>query len=139
MKGQYTLVNEILVFILGIFIAVLAVTSLGSIEDSINSVSTMDTLTAISDYVSAGIANAYENGENSTIILRMPVDISAKACRVRIVDGNLVVSLPEDERINVTHEIFNISAVKNINGEFMSNSPYVTVIHNATSIEIRSW
>lgn len=136
MKGQYRLVGELLIFSIGIFIAYVSSTSLGNIEDMINSISTQDQLVAVSDFFSLAILKTYQAGENSTIRFTIPDYISGKSYRIRAYNGMLLVSLGSDERINVTHEIFNISSGKVIIGDLYSSSKYIIIKNNITAIEI---
>ena len=138
MKGQYRLVSEILLFVLGILIASFSAFTLSSTETDITEASIEDQMGAISDFLTLAIVKVFEIGENSSIMLKMPRYFSSRVYKIRGYQGTLVVSLYEDERINVTHEIFNISESKNIIGMITSSSEYVMITNNMTTIEIRS-
>ncbi len=139
MKAQSTLVNEILLFILGMFITAFLAYSMGSIEKRVENISTSDHMNEISDYLSASVLKVAQSGENSSLMLKMKPYYGRTVYRMRFVDGNLVVSLFDDERINVTREIFNISSGKIIIGEVTSSSRYILITNSMTKIEMKTW
>jgi hypothetical protein len=137
MKGQYLLVNEVLLFVLGIFIVYFVATSFETIKIGINQVTTTDHMTALSDLFVLGIVKTFEAGDNTSMVFKMPEDLSVQTFRIRASGNQLIVSLYSDDRINLTREIFNISTSKVITGNLISSAQYVMITNNATHIEIR--
>lgn len=136
MKGQYILVNEVLLFILGIFIVYFVASSFSSIQEGLENITTYDHMNSLSEFFVVGILKAYESGENSTLILKMPEYFSTQTYRITANGNNLTVAIASDPRIKVTRELFNISASKIITGSITSSVRYILISNNDTHIEL---
>lgn len=139
MKGQNALVNEIFLFILGIMIASFVSVSMNSIEKRMTNISITDHMNEIADYVETGIVKASQSSENSSLIIKMDPYYGSQVYRIRLSADSIIVSLLDDERINVRREIFNISAGKIIFGEVTTSSEYVLIKSTNSSLEIKKW
>lgn len=135
-KGQYILVNEVLLFILGIFIVYFVASSFSNIQEGLENVTTYDHMNSLSEFFVVGMIKAYESGENSTLILKMPEYFSTQTYRISASGNNLTVALASDPRIKVTRELFNISASKIITGSITSSVRYILILNNDTHMEL---
>ncbi|MCD6092498.1 MAG: hypothetical protein J7J38_00570 [Candidatus Aenigmarchaeota archaeon] len=140
MKGQYTLVTEVLIFFLGISIATLVLLSFNSIEKSFTDTAITDEMRGVSNLITAGIVKVFESKENTTLILKIPKTIAKNVYRVHVDNNNLTISLVKDPRVKIEQELFNISLSKSIIGDVVSSSEYIAIKSNATTVEIeRFW
>ena len=136
MKGQYILVNEVLLFILGIFIVYFVATSFGNIEEGLNNITNYDHMHSLSEFLVMGMVKAYNSGENASLVLKMPEYFSTETYKITASGNNLTVALASDPRIKVTKELFNISTGKIITGSITSSAQYILITNNQTTLEL---
>jgi hypothetical protein len=131
MKGQYQIINEILIVAIGIILVGVFLFTFTSVENSVTNINEQDQIESISNYIASGIVKAYSI-KNSEIRLEIPEKIGKNVYRI-FANENLTIFIPG---YNYTKELFNIGKNYNISGEVMSSAGYIKIIVNATNILI---
>jgi len=131
MKGQYQIINEILIVAIGIILVGVFLFTFTSVENSVTNINEQDQIESISNYITSGIVKAYSI-KNSEIRLEIPEKIGKNVYRI-FANENLTIFIPG---YNYTKELFNIGKNYNISGEVMSSAGYIKIIVNATNILI---
>jgi len=131
MKGQYQIINEILIVAIGIILVGVFLFTFTSVENSVTNINEQDQIESISNYIASGIVKAYSI-KNSEIRLEIPEKIGKNVYRI-FANENLTIFIPG---YNYTKELFNIGKNYNISGEVMSSAGYIKIIANATNILI---
>jgi len=136
-KGQYTIINEVLLFAIGIGITSLVFLSFHNIETSMEKTATDDQLVTLSNFVINGIVKVVESDENTSLMLKLPKKISERTYKISAENDNLVVFDMNDPRVNATQELFNITADKNINiVDITSSAEYIIIKYTDNTVEI---
>ncbi len=145
-KGQYRVVSEILLFLIGILITGFVIVNFGNVEDSVRKISLRDQMESISDTVATAIAKI-ANMDNATIRLSIPDEISDSIYVVSIkdVDGGKLSIRTLDGTASIERQIFNIdydntdsnNHVIN-NSEVVSSAGFIEIIKNEKITIVRS-
>jgi len=129
MKGQYQIINEILIFAVGIVLVGVFLLTFQSLQNSVGDLSTKDQLETVSNYIASGIVKAYSIG-NSELRLEIPEKIGNDIYRI-YANENLTLFA---SGYNYTKELFNIGKNYNITGGTLSSAKYIKIIVNTTNI-----
>jgi hypothetical protein len=137
MKGQYLVVNEVLIFAFGVAIAVFILLNFQTLKLVFKNISIEDQLFDVSNLIKTGVVKAVETGANTTVRLHVPQKLSNEVYKIYVTNDVLVVSLLRDSKVNVTQEFFNLSSQYNIIGSVVSSAEYVDITFNGTAVEIK--
>ena len=132
-KGQYRLISEMLLFLIGIMITSYVIINFGSLQTSVTGMATRDP-------VASAIVKV-ANTDNATIRLVIPVKVSESVYKISIKDqhglffGGIINVTTLDGAISVERQLFNIDYDNTIsNNHIINNSE---VVSSAQLIEIR--
>ncbi len=133
MRGQYTILSEILIFSVGLAIASYVSMSFSGVKEFIGSVSTDDKMENAAITILNSIGASIR--EKSYIVLEIPQAVSGKVYRIRVVDaGGGECALHDDCFLNlstadasVAKQIFNISQSYSIKGDLYSSARFLTI------------
>jgi tagatose-1,6-bisphosphate aldolase len=137
MKGQYRIINEIIIFTIGIAITSYVAFSFYGIQKNVSNITKTDQIESISNLVAAAIVKSAETGYDNTITLRIPKTISGSAYAVKARGNTLTVYYIKEPEINVTKQLFNINQTHNITGEIVSSSEYIEIQNTANNIKLK--
>lgn len=139
MKGQFRIVNEMLIFGIGVFLVVFVAQNFQAIQGPVSKVSIADQLAEISDSISTAVIKVYVTGEESSVSVKVPSDVSGSSYAISIRENRLVIE-SVDAGVYVTSELFKIGdAYVNIAAEdgLTGSTGYIIVSFNKTNIEIK--
>ena len=134
-KGQYRIVSEIILFLMGILITSFVIVNFGNVENSVRKISLRDQMESVSDAVATAIAKV-ANIDNATIRLSIPDELSDSVyvIAIREADGGKLVIHTLDGNASIERQIFNIDYDNtNSNNHIINNSE---VVSSAGFIEI---
>ena len=108
-KGQYRIVSEILLFLIGILITSFIIINFGNVEDSVKKISVRDQLESVGNSVATAIVKV-ANADNATIRLSIPDMVSKNIYRIslRSTNGGEMILSTLDGNTSVKRQIFNI-------------------------------
>ena len=145
-KGQYRVISEILLFLVGILITSYIIINFGNVENTIKKISLRDQMESVSDIVATAIAKV-ASADNATIRLSIPYLISSNQYKIELkdTDGGKLVVRTSDGNASIERQIFNIdydntnsnNHVIN-NSEVASSAGFVQVVKNE-KITIMRW
>lgn len=134
MKGQYTVVQELLLFAIGILVVVFVVSIFSNIEDTVTEYTVAQNIEKIGNRIMNGITKVLENEEmNATIVIEVPILLSNHVYKISI-GRELNIST---KVATFSQNIFNISNKYNISGEAMSSAGRIKIEYNQTHITLR--
>ncbi len=140
MKGQFRIINEMLIFGIGIFLVVFVAQNFQAIQGPVSKISMQDQLTEVSDTISTAVIKAYTTGPGSSVKIRLPSRISETAYSIKIQDNKLLVQSQRDASISVTNELFKIGGTYfNIIAEngLSGSAGYIKITFDGSKIEIK--
>ena len=133
MKGQHRIINEILIFTIGIAITSFILVSFQNISDGMSRISVQDQLTSVSNLISSGIIKVA--GTQATVSLKVPRDVSGMMYKIQLEDNTLTLYTIENP-ILVSRQIFNIGRPYIIKGEVFSSAEYIDIRSDISGIVI---
>lgn len=142
MKGQHLVVNEVLLFAIGVLITAHVALSFSTIQASLNSVSTKDHFRNIGDVVAAGVVRTA--AQNSSAVISLPDKISGKVYVVSLKDDSVIVYDFSDPETKVSQKLFNIAqtdcsieGIFCLSGEVLSTAGRAEIYLDGKTIKIR--
>ncbi len=139
MKGQYRIIKEVILFAIGVGIAVFVLFSFSKLEKDIEVVTMQNRMRVIASDIRNAIFKLYESGANSTIYLEIPEKLGDNVYVIKLIDDNITLFLYDNPKINVTEKIFNISQDNLISGEVASISKYIEITRSGSNIILRRY
>lgn len=143
MKGQYTILGEILLFAFGIAIANYVIFSFQGTHSKTSDVALMDNYNTLASVVSGAVVKASEQG-NSSVRIAIPEKIAGRAYAVSLKGGNVIVFDTGAAHLNATQKLFNITQENCISsdafcarGDVISASRYIEVFSDGKNIVLR--
>jgi hypothetical protein len=136
-KGQYRVINEIIIFTIGIAITSYTAFSFYNIQQSVFNTTKTSQLGQITDLVALSIVKAAETNSNSIVGLHIPKTISGSVYAIKANGNALTVYYIKNPGINVTRQIFNINKTHSIIGEIVSSSEYIEIQNIENEIKIK--
>ncbi|OYT58206.1 MAG: hypothetical protein DRO96_00860 [Candidatus Aenigmatarchaeota archaeon] len=132
MKGQYRIVSEVLLFGIGIGIAILVLTTYQTLSNSISKITFSDQLEGVSEIITSNIVKVFENKNVCWIVLEIPNKVSGREYKIVLDNKNyatayLVISDYENPKIRVEKELFNISNNNIDYSEVLSTARYINI------------
>ncbi len=138
-KGQYQIINEFFLFLIGVFVVVFVTTSLTGVQQYLARMSAESKFEQISNYVSSAVVTSLEYDANTTVRIKIPVRINDISYGILISDNILTLYDLNDIERNFSITLFNLSSKKNIMCDESSGAKYL-LIKNAENITIvREW
>jgi len=142
MLGQYRVLNEILIFAVGVAITSYVALSFSGVKDIIGLVSTTDKLDNTANNILNAIVRASE--ANSSLVIEIPETISEKAYMIRVLDGNGGACDKGDDcflnlsttDVSIAKQLFNISQNYNIKGDVHSTARFLTISSDKSTEQI---
>lgn len=137
MKGQYRLLTEIFLFLVGIMIAAFTLTTFANIQEVSEEAALFDQLTGVSNMVVNGMTKAAES--ESILRVEIPEKVSGKIYSIRLDDAtdSLYVATLEQPRVEITRQLFNISKSHDITGEVVSTARFVEIVNDGENIQLK--
>ncbi|MBI4018073.1 MAG: hypothetical protein HY368_00515 [Candidatus Aenigmarchaeota archaeon] len=142
LKGQHLVLNEMLLFALGILITAHVVFSFGSIQSSLNEVSTKDQFMNAGDIIVSGVSRAV--AENSTVVVNFPEKISGRTYVISLSEDSVFVQDFSNPEVQVSQKLFNIAksnciteGVFCLSGEVLSTAGRAEIFIDGKTIKIR--
>ena len=134
-KGQYKVVSEVLMFGIGIGIAVLVVGVFQNVSKTVFDVGIDDQLYEVATLVSNSIIKVMESSTDATLSLRVPPKLSDKEYMIAVEKNDstnsyqVAVFMEKKPEMRIVQKLFNIGQDNNINitGAVLSSSEYIIV------------
>jgi hypothetical protein len=138
MKGQYKIVLEVMFIFIGILITTYVLITFRSLNTSIDTISVEDNFNAVANNAVIAVLKVSTNN-NSIVRFSVPDKISNHVYKIVLDDenGQVVVVSTKDSRINVTRQIFNITADRIIRSEVISSSVNIEAVNSGGFVKIR--
>lgn len=133
MKGQNKIVNEILLFALGISITAAIIINFQIVHNSANDTTIYSNFNNVANTVINGITQVL-NGDEGKVVVRIPDKISSEVYRIKISSDSLIISSIDNPSINITKDLFNISSSHIIYGDVISSARYVEIVSETTGL-----
>jgi hypothetical protein len=139
-KGQYQIINEFFLFLIGVFVVVFVTTSLNEIQQHLTEMSINSKFEQISNYISSAVVKSIEYEANTTVRIKIPVKINDISYGILINNNNLTVYDLDNIKRSISSGIFNISSKKNIICDEASSAKYILIKNTDNNITIiREW
>ncbi|MFH0832567.1 MAG: hypothetical protein V1900_02520 [Candidatus Aenigmatarchaeota archaeon] len=143
MKAQYRILEEILIFSLGIAIVSFVMINFQHLHDSMSGVAIESQLTSVSNMLTAAIIKS-SLSNNSVIRMSIPETISDNEYQIKIADsGGRTCNVGDECLLKlsctdtiISQRLFNISQTHNIIGNVVSGSRYIRIVSNSTDIVV---
>jgi len=139
MKGQYRILLEVMLVLIGIFITGFVIGSFGTVEASVTDVSVEDGLSSVANSIVIGVLKVSLTN-NSLIRIDIPDKIANDVYKIKL-DGDLnevSVESTKDSLLLVKRKIFNIALNRIISTtEVVSSGGVVEIVNDADGIKIR--
>ncbi|MBI2971228.1 MAG: hypothetical protein HYY37_02290 [Candidatus Aenigmarchaeota archaeon] len=145
MKGQYIIVNEILIFAIGLAITSFVILNFALLENTLKEKATRSQLSLVSDAIASAIVIVGKtNATNMTVSFSVPETVSEQPYLMRIHDANgRVCERGERCLLNIstasvsfTREIFKLEESYNLRGSVHSATRYVQVRSAGGTIDL---
>lgn len=130
MKAQSRIINEILIFAVGIILVGVVVVIFKNAQASINEMSVKDQMMLISNKITAGIIKAINDGNKSLVRIQIPVTIAEEEYGIIASGNELFLYIVDKPSFNVTQKLFNINESYTINGESIGTRALEIVVEN---------
>ena len=142
MIGQYRILSEMLIFVVGMAITSYVALSFSGIREFIGTVSTEDKLESTAGNIINSILRVSK--DNSFLVVEVPEKVSEKEYTIKVVDGNgAACDKGEDCFLNlsttdvsVARQLFNISQNYNIKGDVHSTARFLSVSKSGEQIAL---
>lgn len=141
-KGQNIVINEVLLFALGILITVHVVNSFSTMQSSLRQVSTTDQFTGVADIISSAAVQAASS--NASIVAEFPEKISEEVYVISLKDDSVIIYDLGDPDTKVSQKLFNIAqtdcsseGVFCLDGEVLSTAGRAEIYVDGKTIKIR--
>ncbi len=145
MKGQHIIINEILIFAIGLAITSFVVMNFNILQETLKEKALRSQLSSVANSIASAIALAgATNSTNTTLSLAIPEKVSEESYLISVQDaGGRECERSEDCRLNLktsvtsfSMQIFNISQSYNIKGSIHSSAKYIQVKSDGKNIEL---
>ncbi|MDI6721884.1 MAG: hypothetical protein QMD85_05800, partial [Candidatus Aenigmarchaeota archaeon] len=135
MKGQNTIINEILLFAMGISITAAVITNFQLIQKSSTETTIYRNFDNVANTVINGITEVMKE-DYGKVVIKIPDRIASVTYRIKVSSDILMVSVIDNPRINITKSLFNISHTTHghpeereiIYGDVVSTARYIEII-----------
>lgn len=137
MKGEYRIVMELFLFLIGIIIAVFTLSTFSGLQADTEKVSLEDQLGGVANDIINGVVKAAEN--QSIVRVEVPEKLSGKIYSMRFSDAEdaLLMRTLELPNIEITRQLFNISKSHDITGEVVSTARFIEITNDGRNIQLR--
>ena len=137
MKGQYRIIVEIVLILMGILITSFVISSFTTVRASVKNVSAEDGFSAVANSVIIGVLKASEN-DNSLVRVNIPGKISDYIYKIRLEGDEISVVSLGNAAVSVQRKIFNITSPNRIiTSEVVSSARAVEIVSGGGEIRIR--
>lgn len=137
LKGQYDLINEIILFAIGLAITSFIIVNFSKIENTSSALSINDSFKATANKIADAVIKVYSN-PNSSITIEIPNKIQEKTYSISLDDAtsSVIFKTLDSPYITVSQQLFNISNRNYINNGGKKYSIGRSVISSAKYVEI---
>lgn len=137
MKGQYRIIVEIVLILMGILITSFVLSSFTTVQTSVKNISSSDGFSAVANNVLIGLMKASENN-NTLVRVDVPEKIYDHIYEIRIQGDELSITSLVDENMGLTRKIFNITSPNRIiPSRVVSSAGTIEILNNDAGIVIR--
>ncbi len=137
LKGQYDLINEIILFAIGLAITSFIIVNFSKIENTSSSLSINDSFKAVANQIANAVVKVYTT-PNSSISIEIPDKIQEKVYSITLDDAasSVVLKTLDKPDIIISQQLFNISKRNYINNGGKKYTISRSVVSSAKFIEI---
>ena len=140
MKGQYRIVFETMLILIGIFITSYVAVNFENVRVTVTGMAAEDGFTSVANNIILGLEKASEN-PGSSIAVDIPEKVSGYVYKIdlNLGDNNVTIMALENPGINVTRQIFNIGKGRNYirtDYQVVSSAGVVNIIYDANTNEL---
>lgn len=139
MRGQYEVVNEVFLFMLGILIVTTLAASLETVRASLQSLNMKRNYEQVGAAVGSFFLHSFLAGENTTIALGLPPLIGDEPYRLVCDDNSLRIEELNNPENNVTYALFNISSEKTLACDELSSGIFFRIRNSGNVISLTRW
>ncbi|MFA4820302.1 MAG: hypothetical protein WC613_05090 [Candidatus Aenigmatarchaeota archaeon] len=137
-KGQYRLISEMLLFLLGIMITSYVIVNFNTLQAGVKTMAVKDQMENVIDTVASAIVKV-ANTNNATIRVVIPGKVSENVYKISIKDqrdlkGGIINVSALDGSVSVERQLFNIDYDNTISSNHIINNS--EVVSSAQLIEI---
>ncbi len=134
MKGQNNIINEILLFMIGMSITAAVIINFQNVQKSANDTIVYSNFNNIANTIINGITEA-EKAEKGKVVVKVPDKIASEVYIIKASGDSLVIYSINNPEINVTKNLFkfNISGSHIIYGEVPSTAQYIESVSEKTA------
>lgn len=136
MKGQFKIVNELLIFAIGIGIAVVIIFIFQTVRDVTSNIAIKDQAEEVANLLSSYILKANQSGSYYEARIKLPEKIGGHNYYIKIKDknGKAILAIVTSTGYSFSQELFNIDKNKIITETIPSSAEYIIISSNETNI-----
>lgn len=135
-RGQYQIVNEVVIFAIGIAITSYVAFSFSGVQKNISYMTKVDQIDSVASMLSLSIIKSAETTGNNTISLHIPKTISGSEYVIKASGNVLFIYFLKEPHLNVSKQLFNINETHSITGEIISSAEYIEIQKLGNSIKL---
>ncbi|HLD49262.1 MAG TPA: hypothetical protein VJB11_02765 [archaeon] len=134
-KGQYRILNEVLLFTIGIAILSFVIISFSNVQENVNMIVMDNDLETVSDIFATGIIKSLYM--NSSIRVAIPTEFSDESYIISIGGNTIKLTSTKNPSYVVSKELFNINQNHNIKGDALSSGEFFSIETRGNTTYIR--
>jgi len=131
MKGQNQIINEVLLFAIGMSIAAAVIINFQTVQRTSSETTIYSNFENVANTVINGITEVVK-GERGKVVVAIPDTIASIQYKIKVSSDYLIISSINDPKINITKRLFNISSSHIIQGEVPSAARYIEITYETT-------
>ncbi len=139
MKGQYEVVNEVFLFMLGILIVTIIAASLETVKTSLLSLNLKRNYEQVATLITSLVVHSFVAGENTTLSFTLPSLIAEEVYSMNCEGNELRIEELNNPLNNLTYPLFNIPIEKTVACSELSSARYFYLRNTAQNLSIRRW
>jgi len=139
MKGQYEVVNEVFLFMLGILIITILATSLETVKTSLQTLNLKRNYEQVATLITSLVVHSFVSGENTTLSFALPPLIAEEVYVINCRNNELVVEELNNPLNNLSSSLFNIPIEKTVACSELSSARYFYLRNTAQDLSIGRW
>ena len=135
LKGQFRIVEESILFLVGILIVSMVIMSFQSVEKKLKDTSIHDHFLSVASYLENGImkVSKYDNAE---IRLKIPNKLSDRVYVVELKNGSILIYDYLKPSTNISESLFGMGSKKSFSGYVFSSAGYLIIRSSNKNITV---
>jgi hypothetical protein len=126
MKGQNKIINEMLIFALGISITAAIVINFQMVQKSADETTTYSNFHNVANTIINGMTVVMN--DRGKVVVKIPDQINGEVYRIKVSSDELIISNADNPSINIKKSLFNISSDYIVQGDVLSSAQYVDIV-----------